>query len=410
MTRPLRKERRCVAFVSMESGRWTAGTHYLQNLFAALRSLDADEQVEIALIAPTIDIPEGFKPYVDRVLVTAGLQTWPGFWERQWHRTKRRLGIEPEPRSALSAFLRDQGVDVLFSDTEYGPRFDVPLLSWIPDFQHRHLPEMFSTTELENRDRQFLRMARFASRIVLSSQNAFQDLKTFAPASISKARVLPFVAQIPRQVYDSDPEWVCDKYHLPRKFIYLPNQFWKHKNHGVVIDALCKVKKEGVEVAVVCTGNTNDARHPLYFAQLMAQIAEHGLRDRLIILGLAPRDHTFALMRQSLAVLQPSLFEGWSTTVEEAKSLGKSVVLSDLPVHHEQDPPGAIYFDPLDPVGLAECLIQVFAQKQPGPELALEASARTCLSARAKQMGKAFSSIVSDLAIPLADERPTARL
>ena len=63
---------------------------------------------------------------------------------------------------------------------------------------------------------------------------------------------------------------------------------------------------------------------------------------------MLPRAHVFRLMRQSLAVLQPSLFEGWSTSVEEAKSVGKRMILLDIPVHREQDPPRALFFDPRD--------------------------------------------------------------
>ncbi len=38
----------------------------------------------------------------------------------------------------------------------------------------------------------------------------------------------------------------------------------------------------------------------------------------------------------STALINPSQFEGWSTTVEEAKSLGVKMLLSDLEVHKEQ--------------------------------------------------------------------------
>lgn len=399
MTASAPKKRLCVAFASMGGEYWTAGTHYLKNLFAALRSLTAEEQVEIVLLTPDSDAPESLKPYVDRVLFTTGIRGGPGFWERQWNRFERRIGIDPEPKSALSAFLRDQDVDVLFSNTEYGPRFDVPLLSWIPDFQHRHLPEMFSPAELESRYQTLSRIAKYASRVILSSQNARHDLEAFAPDCVPKARVLPFVAQIPSRVYDSDPAWICDRYHLPQRFLYLPNQFATHKNHTLVVEALSSIKEQRPEVVVVCTGNTNETRHPLHFAQLMAQIAERGLRDRFIVLGLVPHDHTFILMRQSMAVLQPSLFEGWSTTIEEAKSLGKSVVLSDLAVHREQNAPAALYFNPRDPDALVQRLEQVFDQSKPGPALELEAKARMQLSERVQQFGRSFLNIVSDLGI-----------
>ena len=69
---------------------------------------------------------------------------------------------------------------------------------------------------------------------------------------------------------------------------------------------------------------------------------------------MVPREDLYQLIRQSLAVLQPSLFEGWSTTVEEAKSIGKQIILSDLPVHREQVESGARFFDANDPNSLAE--------------------------------------------------------
>ena len=41
-------------------------------------------------------------------------------------------------------------------------------------------------------------------------------------------------------------------------------------------------------------------------------------------------------MCASVALLNPSHFEGWSTTVEEARALGVPMLLSDLDVHLEQ--------------------------------------------------------------------------
>lgn len=43
-------------------------------------------------------------------------------------------------------------------------------------------------------------------------------------------------------------------------------------------------------------------------------------------------------MMTTNALLNPSRFEGWSTTVEEAKAAGTPMILSDIPVHREQAP------------------------------------------------------------------------
>jgi hypothetical protein len=49
-------------------------------------------------------------------------------------------------------------------------------------------------------------------------------------------------------------------------------------------------------------------------------------------------------MYHSLAVINPSKFEGRSSTVEQAKSLGKKIILSDIKIHKEQSPKYAKYF------------------------------------------------------------------
>ena len=61
-------------------------------------------------------------------------------------------------------------------------------------------------------------------------------------------------------------------------------------------------------------------------------------------------------MKHAQAVLQPSLFEGWITVIEDAKSLQAPVVASNIPVNIEQLGPNGVYFDPHDDKKLAELL------------------------------------------------------
>ena len=65
----------------------------------------------------------------------------------------------------------------------------------------------------------------------------------------------------------------------------------------------------------------------------------------------------------SVALLQPSLYEGWSTLVEEAKALSKFIVLSDLPVHREQINKNVAFFDPHNANELAVKMIEQLENK-----------------------------------------------
>ncbi|HDL00650.1 MAG TPA: glycosyltransferase, partial [candidate division Zixibacteria bacterium] len=300
-------------------------------------------------------------------------------------------------KNQISSFLRKSGVNALFTIGELGANFSLPLLSWIPDFQHLHFPDFFSEEENSRRNRTFARSARHAKRIIVSSKSCYEDLRSFAPWALDKARVLPFVAQIPSEVYNRHPKSICSKYNIPERYILLPNQFWKHKNHKVVIEALEKSVPLCPDLTIVCTGNTNEERDQSYFGHLLGLISRAGVREQMVLLGLVPRDDLFSLMRQSMAVLQPSLFEGWSTTVEEVKSLGKSIIVSDIPVHREQGALGAHYFDPHDADSLADCLAKTFLSFRPGPDMKMEELARESLRSRTSEFGRKFVEIVKEM-------------
>ena len=308
-------------------------------------------------------------------------------------RTNIKLGAD----SPMALLLKKAEIDVLFISKWMGKSSGVPIMTWIPDFQHVHLPHMFTPEERESRDRVYSQLAQEAATVILISHNALEDFRAFAPTEAHKGRVLQFVAQVDAQVYDADPSFVCTEYHLSEKFFYVPNQFWQHKNHGIIVEALALLHQTHSDITVVCTGNPHDYRQPHYFSDLLVKIARAGVQNQFIMLGMIPHPHIFALIRQSVAVLQPSLFEGWNTSIEETKSIGKMMILSDMPVHREQNPPQSRYFDPTNAEELAKYFIEIYETRQSGPDMVLEAQARAQFSQRAQAFGAQFMSIVQEV-------------
>jgi len=386
-----------IGFHHIAGELWTGGAVYLGNLFAALQVLDGDRRPEIVLLAPEGSPPGQsgeLGPCVDAVLpLVPPAPDGRGFGEGL---LKRVRGRRASVKARLARSLREQGIAAVFARRAFGPDFDIPLLSWIPDFQHVHLPEMFSNEEVRERDRIFSAITRHADRIVVSSREALGDLKRFAVGADERARVMSFVARVPEGIYDGVAESICDSYHLPDRFVYLPNQFWRHKNHDIVLQALKIAADRGSQMTVVCTGNLTDFRNPAFPSEFFARKESMGLRNNMIILGLVPHEHVYQLMRQSLAVLQPSLFEGWNTCVEEVKSVGKRMIVSDLAVHREQDPPQAVFFDPCDPEALASCLGEAFREYTPGPDNDLETRARDAHPQRTQRFAETFMEIAED--------------
>ena len=127
----------------------------------------------------------------------------------------------------------------------------------------------------------------------------------------------------------------------------------------IVFEAVKLLKESGIDILILCSGLMNDYRHPEYIIEIEDFVQEFGLQENIKLLGLIDYDDVFYLMRNSLAVINPSLFEGWSSTVEECKSIGKNMILSDIPIHREQNPLNSLYFNPHNPVELSELLKKV---------------------------------------------------
>ena len=390
-----------IAFAGTNSAKWIAGIRYQKNLFSALRLLESKEQPEISLVAPLETTQKIFQDFNE---LTSDVIVWPnhyhrlmGRWTKLASMVRNRSGVWIGPQPSLGVTLKSKGIDCLFSSTHYGPRFTIPLLTWIPDFQHVHLPENFSVAEIRKRNVNFHRSLINADRIIVSSTDASSDLNTFNPDFSKKVRILSFVANVPDDIYQEEPSKIADIYYLPDRFFYLPNQFWRHKNHKIVIDAISQLRDERIELNIVCSGATHDYRDHSFFSELLAEISRRGLRENFIILGMIPYHHVLQLIRQSVAVIQPSLFEGWSTTVEESKSIGKRIILSDIAVHREQDPKNGVFFDPHSASSLAENMRSFHLNIQSGPDEDLESSARKNLHERQQIFAQSFINTVHEL-------------
>lgn len=337
-----------IALIAMAGRSWLGGAQYIANLSRAVRSVGA----HVTLIGPSS---------FDRALYE---ELGADFDESRFGPMRPRL-TELARRAAfatlgtnleiLSEILSSRAT---FAYPFFGGRISQTLpfahAAWIPDLQHRHLPEMFPPAERRRRDRQFGMMARLAPTIVLSSYSAERDMHSTYPASRDRTAVLRFRSSPPLEALTRDGPAVRANYGVPGRYFFVANQFWPHKNHDVVFDALERVGNTETRT-VVCTGLLAPDRRPM----VVEGLRRRGLLDRVMLLGQIPRLDQLTLMRDADVVIQPSLFEGWSTVVEDARGLGVPLIASDIPVHREQtaDMIDAKLFDPHNSDALAALLL-----------------------------------------------------
>ncbi|KEY44803.1 glycosyltransferase [Citrobacter amalonaticus] len=241
----------------------------------------------------------------------------------------------------------------LLSHSVFSKKYSCKTIWWKPDFQEEHYPEYFSKRELWERKNTVKRNAKFAS-IIFSSRNAYDDYNQYYE-NRCRSNILNFVPLLDLHIIDQDKvQSILNKYDIKRPFLYLPNQFWVHKNHELVLQSLIHDNHD-INFEIISTGAMKDYRgqgHIENIKKLIEQVPD----NRFKTLGLVPREDMFALMYASIAIINPSKFEGWSTTVEEAKYAGKKIILSDLPVHREQNPPDAIFVNINDTKAMSDAI------------------------------------------------------
>ena len=152
------------------------------------------------------------------------------------------------------------------------------------------------------------------------------------------------------------------KFKLTKKFYYIPNQFWIHKNHVCLFKAIKILNKQNIFPQFVLSGKLEDYRNPEYIDKIQILIDKYG-NNNIKYLGEISFKEVCSLIYYSNAIINPSYFEGWSTTVEESKIYNKICILSNIPTHLEQNPKYGIYFNPNKPKELAGIIKKLEKQK-----------------------------------------------
>ena len=342
-----------VAFTLIDKYQWAGGYQYQINLLR-IWSEYGDPRILPVLFVGQDDGEADIKPF--RSLIDDRIVASPVFNQKRKGRRLIDAFLSGKDRGAEKIFKQNQ-IDVIFdSAVYYGRSFGIPAIAWIPDFQHRQFPELFNGFAYWKRELGFRAQMAGGMTIMVSSETAKRDLEKYYPSAKGAIFVVPFAVMIPRENLPEDLQETRFRYHLPSDYFYLPNQFWKHKNHETVIEALRILTDQRNDVVVATSGQPHDPRHPGLYNRLQNAVRKYHLERNFILLGVIPYADVLGLMRTAVAVINPSLMEGWSTTVEEAKSLGVPMILSDIPVHREQASTIADFFDAQSPASLAQVL------------------------------------------------------
>lgn len=131
------------------------------------------------------------------------------------------------------------------------------------------------------------------------------------------------------------------------------------KDYGTILDAFELLWTRGMDVALVIVGKQGWNVDAL--AERVNQHHEHG--RRLFWLQGAEDGDVRHLLKNTAALIQASIWEGFGLPLIEAGSLGASLLASDIAVFHEIAGDSATYFPVGDAAALANAVITTVERK-----------------------------------------------
>lgn len=226
-------------------------------------------------------------------------------------------------------------------------------LSTVWDLCHRDTPEFPEVRHFsEFHVRESLFQKTLAPSVLIITDSAMSKENISRRYGIDQDRILsiPFSpSPLLEERYAAGTPEVLARYRIESGYFFYPAQFWSHKNHMRILDALLILQREDWRPVMVFTGGDMGNRKTVE-----EFIMHNGLTDQVKILGFIPPEDMRGLYSGARAVVMPSYFGPTNLPPLEAWIMGKPLIYSTT--GREQAGDAAILFDPDEAKELANAL------------------------------------------------------
>lgn len=232
---------------------------------------------------------------------------------------------------------------------------EIPFITFLPDLQHRLQPEFKEVGDRyvwPLREKHFRNMVKYATVLITDSHIGREDVLYFYSefgAGNKPVIVLPYTSRLipPAQGDTSEYEEMNHKFSLPERYFFYPAQFWQHKNHERIIEAVAILKARfGLHIPVVfCGAKTGKYRHA-HYQYLLRLIKDNNLENLFIFLDYVSDDQLTLLYRHAVGLVMPTFFGPANIPIIEAWAMECPVIYSNIRGLREQAGDAAWLVDP----------------------------------------------------------------
>ena len=284
-------------------------------------------------------------------------------------------------------YCRKHCIDFVWFPTYNFEQTSSPFAYTIWDLQHRlqpFFPELNDKYNIEKRDNSLREILLKATYVLTGTAQGKKEICHFYGVDEDRVALLPHFTPNLKTIQSKA---VND---LPNNYLFYPAQFWSHKNHITLLEALCILAKEGFEIPLILTGSD---KGNLSFVK--KKIEEWQLGHLVHYLGFVTRSELKYLYQNARILVYPTLFGPENLPPLEAMSLGIPCVVSNVLGAFEQYENNVMYFESVNPYDLARVIKNVYKNRRLASELSKKGIARA-ESYKAAEYLKDFENLLND--------------
>lgn len=231
------------------------------------------------------------------------------------------------------------------------PSRGLPVVSIFYDLQVLAYPSFFRPGEQRQRRGHLRHLRQRARRIAAISEFSRQEGLRHG-LDPQRVRAIPIQIPPPAPGASELPPLGL----APGSYLLYPANLWPHKNHELLFTAFAMACAQGLppQLKLVCSGEGLQRREGLRQLCQGLQIAE-----RVLLPGYVSSNELQALYAHSLAMVFPSLYEGFGMPVIEAMARRIPVCCSNSTALAEVAGHAALLVDPRHPQQIATALLQL---------------------------------------------------
>lgn len=318
--------------------RETGNESYVRGLLSGLTAL---EDVHVAAaIEPEAAVPDTLGSTIEWLPLQHGSSV-------------RRLA------DGLATLARRWKADVCHATYMAPFRLPCPVVVSVHDVSFRRYPQFFSLRDRVMFAALLPGSLRRAAAILTLSSHTRDEINTFYPGHQNKIHVVPAAQEaIFRRLEPAAVDRIVSARGVRPPFLLAVGSIQPRKNLTRLVEAYAQLRRKhsGVQLVIVGPGGFRQS-------SVRDAIVEHNLGESVRWLGYVPESELVALYNAAIALVYPSVYEGFGLPVVEAMACECPVIAANTSCMPEVAAEAALLIDPFEVSSLSDAMERIVADK-----------------------------------------------